>query len=206
MSSVAAELEHRLALWSEVSGPSNDGTLVASTLNELRVYYGGRGIWVHKERTTSITPEGVTVGVLHTGRSYADDLHVDGIVYQYPRTKRPGTDAAEVEATKAAHRLGLPVFVVVQRSGSRRTAFLGWVTDWDDSDEMCLIRFGESAPPSPPSVSQEDEQPFELTKAFASEEGDGHHSSTWPGAVPLRCASTLRCGVCGLWTGGSRAA
>jgi len=201
VSSVAEELEHRLALWSEICGPSNDGTLVARTLNELRVYYGGRGIWVHKERTISITPEGVTVGVLHTGRSYADELHEDGIVYHYPRTKRPGTDAAEVEATKAARRLELPVFVVVQpRSGSRRAAHLGWVTDWDDSDEMFLIRFGESAPASPPSVSQEDEQPFTLAKELPPKKAT--LSTPRPGQAQFRFVVLRRygaaCAVCGL--------
>ena len=62
----------------------------------------------------------MTVGVLHTGRSYPDDLMPDGIVYHYPRTKRPGQDAQEVSATKAAMELGLPVFVIVQPDSSSR--------------------------------------------------------------------------------------
>jgi integrase len=37
----------------------------------LRVFYGGRGIWTDKARTSTLSSDGVTVGVLHTGRSYA---------------------------------------------------------------------------------------------------------------------------------------
>jgi hypothetical protein len=118
-----------------------------------------------KERTKAISPEGVAVGVLHTGRSYADDLYSDGIVYHYPTTKRPSTDASEVSATKAAKRLELPVFVVVQpRSGSGRGVHLGWVTDWDDADRIFLIRFGGAPPPAPPTVDEENDAPFRLTR------------------------------------------
>jgi len=33
---------------------------------------------------------GVTVGVLHTGRHYPEDLAPDGIVYHYPVTRQAG--------------------------------------------------------------------------------------------------------------------
>jgi len=201
VTSVADELAHRLTLWSRVAGPSSDGTLVASTVNELRVYFGGRGIYVHKERTKAITPEGVAVGVLHTGRSYADDLHSDGIVYHYPRTKRPGTDAAEIESTKAAKRLELPDFVVVQpRSGSKRVVHLGWVTDWDDADEMFLIRFGDQPLAPPPPIKEEDALPFTLTKPPLPKKLTP--STPRPGQAQFRFLVLRRygvaCAVCGL--------
>lgn len=111
-------------------------------------------------------PEGVTVGVLHTGRSYADDLLPEGIVYHYPHTGAQGRDAQEVAATKAAKQLGLPLFVVVQPdSTSRRIAHLGWVEDWDDEGELFLITFGESPPAPAPAQQDEDDAPFELERS-----------------------------------------
>jgi hypothetical protein len=115
--------------------------------------------------TGALAPDGVTVGVLHTGRSYADDLQSDGIVYHYPRTTVPGRDAQEVNATKAARELGLPLFVVVQPDAtSRRVVHLGWVEEWDDAGELFLITFAGSQPASLPSVNQEDELPFDLER------------------------------------------
>ena len=45
-------------------------------MRELGIYGGAQGIWVDKARTGELTPggSGVTVSVLHTGQSYADDL------------------------------------------------------------------------------------------------------------------------------------
>jgi hypothetical protein len=201
MTAIEDELEHRLELWTEVAERSREGTLEAGRLTDLRIRRGGRGIYVDKERTNAVTPEGVTVSVLHTGRTYADDLHSDGILYHYPRTRRPGTDTAEVEATKAAGRLELPVFVVVQpRSGSRRIVHLGWVMDWDDSDEMFLIRFGERQPASLPRVGDEDGLPFTLTKARPPKKPMA--TTPRPGQAQYRFLVLRRygasCAVCGL--------
>jgi len=47
---------------------------------------------VDKSRTGELTPDGmgVAVSVLHTGRSYADDLSEDSLLYHYPATNRGG--------------------------------------------------------------------------------------------------------------------
>jgi putative restriction endonuclease len=82
----------------------------------------------------------VTVGLLHTGRHYPDDLLPDGIIYHFPSTESPGKDAAKIEATKNAGRQGIPLFVVVQR-GNLRDVHLGVVEDFDDADETFLVRF-----------------------------------------------------------------
>jgi hypothetical protein len=103
--------------------------------------------------------------VLHTGRSYADDLLPDGIVYHYPRTTVPGRDAQEVGATKAAKELALPLFVVVQPdTSSRRVVHLGWVEDWDDRSELFSIAFSEEPPSSMPAAAEEDDLPFQLER------------------------------------------
>lgn len=151
---------------------SEAGTLDAQTVNALResdegirVFWSGRGIWTDKARTAPLAADGVTVGVLHTGRSYADDLLPDGIVYHYPRTKVAGKDRNEVSATKAAMSLGLPIFVVVQPdSTSRRVVHLGWVEGFDDSGEIFLITFSDDPPVPPPSVVEESREPFRLVR------------------------------------------
>ena len=131
----------------------------AKAVNELRIYYGGRGIWFNKETTKSVADPGVAVGVLHNGTSYDDDLEDDLILYHYPRTDQPGTDRSEIEATKNAHRLEIPVFVVVKQ-GTLRDVHLAWVEDWDDNDETFLITFGEDPPPPPKTLQAQNDTPF----------------------------------------------
>src|SRR5215475_4235706 len=86
----------------------------ASVLNDLKIFYGGRGVWVDKVTTAGVggSTNGVTVGLLHTGSAYADDLSEDSAIYHYPQTEQSGRDAAEIDATKAAATLQLPVFFV----------------------------------------------------------------------------------------------
>jgi putative restriction endonuclease len=106
-----------MALWHQLQGIGQERVRPA-LLNDLKVFYGGRGIWVDKARTAGIggSAEGVTVGLLHTGSSYADDLFDDGVLYHYPQTAMSGRDAAEAEATRAAGKLKLPVFVITYPS------------------------------------------------------------------------------------------
>jgi hypothetical protein len=107
----------------------------------------------------------VTVGVLHTGRSYADDLANDCILYHYPDTRRArgGRDRAEVEATKAAGRLKLPFFVVTHPTpGSPlRDVRRGWVEGWDDESATFLISF-EGPPAAAVDAPEDDDEPFDL--------------------------------------------
>jgi putative restriction endonuclease len=107
----------------------------------------------------------LTVGLLHTGSSYADDLSEDGVLYHYPSTNRPrGRDLAEIEATKGAGSAGLPVFVITYPSpGSpKRDVHLGWVEAWDDSLATFLITFGDRPPISP--TTEPEDRPFRLVE------------------------------------------
>ncbi len=161
-----SEYERRRALWSELE--RHDMTaLEPRVLRDLRVYGGAQGIWVDKTTTGDLTEDGhgVAVSILHTGRHYPDDLTDDGVIYHYPDTNRPpNRDTAEVEATKNAGKLELPVFVVLpgERQASRRLVRLGWVEDWDDHEKHFLILFGTAKPdyepPPKPSV------PFSLVE------------------------------------------
>lgn len=162
------ETTRRLKRFRQIA--DNEGRVVGvppSDLNDsvdgLRVFYGGRGIWRDLARTKSIAESGVTVGLLHTGRHYADDLLADGIVYHYPTTASSGTDAGEIEATKNARRLGIPVFVVIQRD-QLRDVHLGLIEDFNDGDKSFLVGFTSPdevtlrGPPTP--GASPDEEPF----------------------------------------------
>jgi putative restriction endonuclease len=177
---VQAEFSHRMRTWARLLARGLDGN-EPSLLRDLGVYGGAQGIWVDKARTGSISPDhhGITMGILHTGRHYPDDLSDEGMIYHYPETGRPpGRDRAEVDATKAASELGLPVFVVLPGTTStRRRVQLGWVAAWDDSSKQFLILFGEQQPREQEMLS--DQQPFALS------DRDGHARF---GRVKLRAA------------------
>ncbi len=139
--------------------------LKASFLRELRVYGGAQGIWVDAQITSSLSPDAqsITVSILHTGEHYPDDLSEQGLIYHYPETRRsPGRDRSEIEATKAAGTLGLPIFVILSEPTDEtlRQVRLGWVSDWDDTAKQFLVLFGEDKPSyqSAPST----DQPFQL--------------------------------------------
>jgi putative restriction endonuclease len=101
---VADELARRLRLWSQVSG-GDAGDADPSMLRSALVYGGAQGIWVDKKTTGALAEDGVTVSILHTGRHYADDLSDDGLIYHYPKTRRPpGRDAAEVQLPRTPAR------------------------------------------------------------------------------------------------------
>jgi Phage integrase family len=162
---VAAELAHRQGLWSKLLEEGGTRGVAPQRLRDLGIYGAAQGIWVDKARTVTVHPDGVTVAVLHTGSSYADDLYDDGVLYHYPTTARPpGRDASEVAATKAAHESGLPIFVIWYPTpgSTRRNVDLAWVEEWDDDERLFLITFGEAPPAVGPSP-EADATPFQAT-------------------------------------------
>ena len=158
MTTLSGELARRHDLWARVSAldPYN---AEPGTLHTLRVYGGAQGIWVDKKNTSPLSTDGqgVTVSILHTGRHYPDDLSDDGLIYHYPKTRRPpGRDAAEISATKNAADLSLPIFVILPSvSATRRSVRLGWVVDFDDENGQFLILFGSEKPSYKPAPDAE---------------------------------------------------
>jgi hypothetical protein len=107
------------------------------------------------------------MGLLHTGSSYADDLSADGVIYHYPRTQRsPNRDLSEVNSTKAAGELGLPVFVITYPTPNStvRAVHLGWVEGWDDASRLFLVSFGDESPKTLLNADQSDNAEFVLTE------------------------------------------
>jgi len=158
------EHKRRKLLWEQLV-QRDLGDLDPKLLRDLGVYGGAQCIWVNKARTGGCASSGagVTVSILHTGKHYPDDLSDEGVIYHYPSTSRPpGRDAAEVQATKEARNLGVPLFVILpgDRSLSRRRVRLGWVQDWDDALRQFLILFGSEQPTIP--LSPDPDDPFHL--------------------------------------------
>ena len=163
---VEEERKYRIGLWEKLKEKGGPSGVAPSVLRELGINGGYQGIWVDKARTGQITNdgEGITVAVLHTGSSYADDLAEDCVIYHYPQTQRPASrDLAEVNATKAAGRLQLPFFVIAYPTPNSnvRDVKLGWVESWDDQSRTFLINFGNE-PPTPQTADITEETPFVL--------------------------------------------
>lgn len=148
--SVADERRYRDEQWESLTKAPRATAVPPGRLHQLRIYRPARGIWVDSERTTPAVGGAATVGLLHTGRHYADDLSEDGVLYHYPRTRRPGRDAMEVSATKRAAELALPVFLITRHPhrGQRRDVYRGFIHGWDDRAELFLIMFDSVAPTS----------------------------------------------------------
>jgi len=164
---IREERQKRYGMWKSLKQKGGPNGVAPSLLRDLGIYGGAQGIWVDKSRTSRITSdgEGITVAVLHTGSSYADDLAEDCIIYHYPMTRRPaGRDLAEINATKTAGRSHLPFFVVtyLTPSSTVRDVQFGWVESWDDESRTFLITFGDD-PPSNSVVDDVDNTPFALS-------------------------------------------
>jgi hypothetical protein len=161
---IIEELQRRIEAWSKLKQAGAPTAVTPGLLRELRIYGGASGVWVDKERTQEFATEGVTVGLLHTGTSYPDDLSEDGIIYHYPVTNRSDVrDSNEVAATKAAKGLGLPVFVITPSDAGPgfRGVRLAWVEDWVDEEKWFFASFGDQ-PSSLPAPAAEDDSPFSL--------------------------------------------
>jgi putative restriction endonuclease len=153
---VRGELSTRLAMWTQLRDEGGPFDVPKAVVRALGIYGGAQGVWVDALRTRPISGDGagVAVGLLHTGRHYADDLSATGILYHYPRTNRPqGRDAAEIQATKNAGELALPVFVITPSPSStqRRDVHLGWVAEWNDDDALFLVTFSDEVSDPTPS-------------------------------------------------------
>jgi hypothetical protein len=157
---VAAERERRLELWRQVQLARSRGAITSGLLKELGISKGQQGIYRDLEHTTPVSGDsyGVTLSVRHTGRTYADDLSDDSMLYHYPVTTRGGRDRNEVEATKNARRFGLPIFVNIGLENGRDVR-AGWVEDWDDDSKVFLISFDDNLATVPAATPTE--EPFE---------------------------------------------
>jgi hypothetical protein len=139
--SIEREIARRLDLWEKLQKSPNWPLLSSQEVRDLRVLGGYSGVWVDKTLTSEVAPEGVAVGLLHTGKHYDDDVDETGILYHYPTTDRPPSrDANEIQAIKNAKLFGIPVFVIRNLGGSKKVE-LAWLNDFDDELRICVLTF-----------------------------------------------------------------
>ncbi|MGW3572230.1 HNH endonuclease [Streptomyces sp. NPDC000941] len=163
---VQGERAWRLAVWSHLQLTEDLTQVPPAVLRAFGVYGGAQGVWVDKARTEAVHAAGVTMGVLHTGAHYPDDISDDDVIYHYPTTDRgPGRDESEIAATKAAAALELPLFVIAKSTprSTVRIVRLAWVEGWEERSRIFLITFGDSKPEHVLTEDHSDEQPFSLT-------------------------------------------
>ncbi|WP_395293691.1 HNH endonuclease [Kitasatospora hibisci] len=161
-STLEEELAWRLAMWRNLQARQDaDGLLTAGEVRAVRAYGGQQGIWVDKKRTRHLDPQGLAVGLKHTGVDYPDEINDSGALYRYPDTNRRGQDKAEVNATKAASRRSLPVFLISER-GTRREVRLGWVAGWEDTSSQFYVSFDATPPQQLLDRDRSDDHPFQL--------------------------------------------
>jgi hypothetical protein len=140
-SDLELEITRRFDAWSQLQALPNWPMVTAKEIRDLGLYGGASGVWVDKTRTSSIAPEGIAVGLLHTGKHYDDDVDETGILYHYPTTERPpARDANEIQAIKNARMLGVPVFVIENYQYGKKIN-LAWVNDFDDTLRICVLTF-----------------------------------------------------------------
>ena len=170
-SKISKEREYRITILKDLQALGNAQNLSPELLREkYRIYRGAAGIWCDKERTTPLSEDefGISVSVLHTGKSYPDDLTEDSIVYHYPQTNRPKIfDRSEIEATKNAKRFQVPIFIIThsEKNDKLRDVRLGYVSEWDDDHKTFLIEFSSSGAMKSAPTQAVDEQPFAVYQA-----------------------------------------
>lgn len=150
---VQSELAWRSAAWLSLLATHPTTIAPAGYIRDLGLYNGYRGVWVDKKRTASTSsPSGITIGVRHDGSSYADRLSETGLIYKFPETERAGHDELEIEATRTAMRLGLPIFVVSgHKDAPVREVRLAYVEACNDEAHEFLLTFAP-APIGAPSL------------------------------------------------------
>lgn len=165
----AAERTRREQLWASLLAAGGPVDVQRNLLRDLKIYGGQAGIFVpNAETRTPATPKGIAMSFLHTGRHYDDELTATGVIYHYPTTARTGHDKSEIEASHAAYRATLPVFVIGPGSKSTtRTVYRGYIEDVDDKNKVLLITFTRAELPPPPTPSEVSEA-FNLTDKSAA--------------------------------------
>lgn len=162
---VPSERRRREEMWERIIQRGDANSVSPAVAREIGVYGGASGVWVDSDRTDELSTNGygVSVGLLHTGKSYPDDLTEEAMLYHYPTTDRPaGRDVAEIEATKNAAKLGLTVFGILPGKAADTHAIRrGWVKSWNDETRTFLVIFNQDVRPLPQDSTDLDSTPFE---------------------------------------------
>lgn len=169
---VSEQRSWRERAWRTLVTAYPDAIAPPAAIRALGLYAGYRGVWVDKANTASdATPSGITIGVRHDGSSYADRLSATGLIYKFPETERTGHDELEIEATRMAMRLGLPIFVVSgQKDAPIREVRLAYVEACNDEAHEFLLTFAPAPLAAPRHVipTSDDSAPEWLARRVAA--------------------------------------
>ncbi|PVE94112.1 HNH endonuclease [Microbacterium sp. TPD7012] len=157
------EVVRREKLWSELVTRVDVTFVAPQEVRKAGLYAGARGIYVDVENTRhEHAPHGIALTFLDLGVKYANQISESGVVYHFPATSTGGRDRAEINATRRAYELAMPVFVITlaKASAQMRAVYRAFVEEIDESTSTALLTFLEDAtlPPAP----AEDELPFSL--------------------------------------------
>ncbi|MFF9554859.1 hypothetical protein ACF1DY_03390 [Streptomyces albus] len=85
---VAEEHAWRLTIWRNLQSRADTAGLVTpDAVRSVGAFGAYQSIWVDAKRTKPLAPTGVTIGLKHTGRRFAEDLSDDHVLYHYPATR-----------------------------------------------------------------------------------------------------------------------
>lgn len=170
------QLAWRRVVWNGLLASHPGAIAPASSVRSLGIYKGFRGVWVDKANTSSASaPSGITIGVRHDGSSYADILSTTGLIYKFPQTERTGHDELEIEATRTAMRLGLPIFVISgHKDAPTRQVRLAYVEGCNEEAREFLFTFVSNPLQGPrhPDLPIQDAAPDWLVGHLASRAND----------------------------------
>jgi putative restriction endonuclease len=144
---IAAELESRLRLWSELKLVPTFPRVPGNLLRSRNIHRGQHGIFRDLGRTRALTDDGcgVAVGLRSSGGTYPDEHDTEGITYAFPATRRGRRDLAEIASLEACLAMNLPVFVVLNSKDSRDPVVrLGWFEGIDSKCSWALIAFADA--------------------------------------------------------------
>lgn len=92
----AEETTRRNSLWKELGGSNTVLHTTAAAVRDAGILAGYRGVYASKDPVgVQWSPSGYALGFLDLGSKYANELSDEGVIYHYPKTKRPGHDKSE---------------------------------------------------------------------------------------------------------------
>lgn len=199
---IEAEVIRRERMWQALIDRGGPVRISAGVIRDIGMYSGAQGVYRDTGNTGIIAAAGVTVSILHTGRHYPDDLSENEIIYHYPGTRRsPLYDQNEIEATKNAGKLGIPIFIITEER-TKRNVKVGKVSSWDDQSKTFLITFINNVYRVPGAIVNEvtDNEHFEST--VTSRRRSKNTSTYRPGQTKFKFQVIKRygsqCAVCGI--------
>jgi len=137
-------------MWESIQNHGELGEITMHWIRSFRIYSGTSDIWMDPMQTQIITQDNhpVTVSIFSREKLSSGKVPEEGFLLRYLKDSGPSYPQREINATKRASILGLPVFVV-RYSNYRPRMFqikLANVDGWDERLGWFYIRFLDDFP------------------------------------------------------------